>query len=82
MSASLEIVLPTTFVTAKVLAPTSLAALSTAKVSAVSPDWLTEIINALSVINGALSLNSEAISTSTGIFACFYLTTFPINPAW
>jgi len=39
-SLSLAMVLPTTFVMPKTLAPLALASLNAAKVSAVSPDWL------------------------------------------
>ena len=50
--------------------------------SAVSPDWDTTIINVLSVIIGSLYLNSDAISTSTGILANFSITVLPSKPAW
>ena len=42
---------------------------------------VTTIISVFSVINGSLYLNSEATSTSTGIFAIFSITVFPTNPA-
>lgn len=35
--------------------------------SAVSPDWLMQITNVCLSISGSLYLNSDAISTSTGI---------------
>ncbi len=80
-SASLAIELPTTFVTAIVLAPLALLSLNTANVSAVSPDWLNTITNVFSVIIGSLYLNSEAISVSTDILASFSITLLPITPA-
>ena len=80
--ASLETELPTTLVTANTLAPFACPSLKTAKVSAVSPDWLNTIIKVLSVITASLYLNSEAISTSTGILTNFSIAYFPITPAW
>ena len=81
LSASLEILLPTTLVIANVLAPIFFASLRTANVSAVSPDWLNVTISVLLVTIGFLYLNSDAIATSTGILAKSSIATFPINPA-
>ena len=53
-SDSLAIDEPTTLVIDKTLAPFSLASLRAAKVSAVSPDWLTIIIKVFSSTNGSL----------------------------
>ena len=52
----------------KVNAPTFLALLIAAKVSAVSPDWLIAISKLLLFIVFSLYLNSEAYSTLTGLF--------------
>ena len=80
-SASLETVLPTTLVRATIVAPICLQFLRAAKVSAVSPDWLTTITKDLSVTSGFLYLNSDAISTSTGILANDSIKFFPTRPA-
>src|SRR5699024_1813736 len=65
-SASLVIELPITLDTAIVLQPIDFAFFNAARVSAVSPDWLIQIISVFSSISGSLYLNSEAISTVTG----------------
>ena len=54
LSASREILEPTTFVIAKDLAPKRLASFKAANVSDVSPDWLITIHNVLSSVNGLL----------------------------
>ena len=49
--------------------PESLASFTAASVSAVSPDWLIAITKVFGEIIGARYLNSDAISTSVGVFA-------------
>ena len=73
--------LPFALTTARVLAPSSLASLIAARLSAVSPDCEIIITRSLSVIRGSLYLNSEAISTITGTFASFSITYLPTIPA-
>ena len=80
-SASLVIELPITFDIASVFAPFDFASFNAAIVSAVSPDWLIYIASVLSFTIGSLYLNSEAISTSTGILQSLSNIVFATNPA-
>ena len=81
LSASLVIELPITLEIARVVAPHFLANLSAPMVSAVSPDWLINIASVCESTNGFLYLNSEAISTSTGILHKFSKMFLTANPA-
>ena len=64
------------------LAPFLLASRSASSVSAVSPDWLIAMKSVFSSTKGSLYLNSEATSTSTGIFTNFSKIFLPTSPAW
>src|SRR3989338_9188106 len=68
-SDSRSIELPFTFTIDKTFALFLFASLIAANVSAVSPDWEIAMTRVFLLIIGCLYLNSEAYSTSTGIFA-------------
>ena len=68
-SLSREIELSDTLVKDTIFFALPVQYLRAAKVSAVSPDWLTKIASVFFLIGGSRYLNSDAISISTGIRA-------------
>ena len=66
-SLSLAIELSETFTIEITFLACIFAYLKAANVSAVSPDWLTKIARVFFVSGGSRYLNSDAISTSTGM---------------
>ena len=72
---------PFTFTIDRTFDPHLLANLRASRVSIVSPDCDVTITRVFSFISGSLYLNSDAISTFTGIFSSFSIMALPTIPA-
>ena len=79
---SLVMLLPSALTIPSFWLPFDPASLIAARVSAVSPDCVIAITRSPQSMIGSVYLNSDAISTSTGILANRSITYLPKSPAW